>query len=493
MQGEVSATDSFVPRIQPKIPNLRFACIWVRIPAVRRRMDAFRKSLALWGRRGEQAGMSSAMDEYRRKLISADDAAAMIKSGDVVDYYAFGASSQYLDAALAKRVGELENVKIRSELRLAPPMQVFLADTTGKAFKLESLFRGPFENIVPPERCTSIPARLGSYEKIFRDGEVRTDFASFMVTPPDSEGYLHFWPSPALAKADAQMAKVFMAEINETYYHFREEDEDSKIHISEVDYVIEGHNPPLLEAPNPEPNEVDSMIATHIMEEICDGACLQIGYGSVPNAVAKLIAESHLKDLGIQTEVLPEGVMKLYKAGMISGKKKGVDVGKMTASFLLGTKELFEFVRDDPAVKMCSASYTNNPSVIGRNDNFISVNAFLEIDLMGQVNSESIVRHTITGTGGQLDFVLGSQLSKNGKSILCTPSTYKAKDKQVKSRIVHTLTPGSAVTTPRSCVQYVATEYGIVNLRGRNLWERAELLIGLAHPDFRDELANGLA
>jgi acyl-CoA hydrolase len=167
---------------------------------------------------------------------------------------------------------------------------------------------------------------------------------------------------------------------------------------------------------------------------------------------------------------------------------KGVDVGKITSSFILGTQELVEFVRDCPDVYMCSSNYTNDPAIIGKNDNFVSVNACLEVDLTGQVNSESIRTRTITGTGGQLDFVLGAQLSKNGKAILCCPSTYKAKDGTVHSRIVPMLAPGSTVTTPRSCVHYVCTEYGIVNLRGRNLWQRAALLIDIAHPDFRDDL-----
>ncbi len=431
--------------------------------------------------------MSSVMDEYRRKRISAEEAAAMVKSGDIVDYYAFNASSQYLDAALAKRVGELENVTIRSELRLAPPMQVFMADPTGKTFRLVSLFKGPFENIVPDTRCSPIPSRLGFYETMFRSGDMHTDIASFMVSPPDADGYLYFFPSPALAKADADTTQCFIAEINETYSPFRG-DESRRIHISEVDYVIEGDNPPILDIPSPPATAEDAKIANYVVKEIPNGACIQIGYGSVPNAVGSLIAHSDLKDLGVQTELLPEGIMHLYEAGKITGVNKAVDKGLITASFVLGPKKLIDFVRDCPDVYMCTSSYTNNPWIIGKNDNFISVNGCLEIDLHGQVNSESIMNRTISGTGGQLDFVLGSQLSKNGKAILCTPSTYTKKDGTVVSRIVAVLTPGSIVTTPRSCVQYICTEYGIVNLRGRSVWERAELLIGIAHPDFRDDL-----
>ena len=431
--------------------------------------------------------MSDVMDIYRSKLISAEDAAAMVKSNDTVDYYAFTASSQYFDAALAQRAGELENVRIRSELRVAPPMQALLADTTGRAFYLESLFRGPIENFVPVERSTAIPARLSEYEKLFRDGYIGADFAAFMVSPPDNDGYLHFCPSPGLAKADAEMAGCFFAEINETYFPMRGTD-DCKIHISKVGHVIEGANPPMFPVPDPPASEVDAKIADAIMGQLCDGACIQIGYGSVPMAAVNLIAESDLKDLGIHTEVLSDGIMRLCKAGRVTGAKKTTDRGKVVAGILLGSTEFYNWVRDCPDVYGASSSYTNNPNVMSQNDNLVTVNACLEVDLTGQINAESIGARLVSGTGGQLDFMIGTMLSKNGKAILCCPSTYPDKQGKTRSRIVSRLTLGAAVTTPRSCVQYIATEYGIVNLRGRNGWERSELLISIAHPDFREEL-----
>lgn len=431
--------------------------------------------------------MAEWMSEYKRKLISADDAAGLVKNGQTIDYYAFNASSRYMDAALAKRANDLEDVTIRSHLRLAPPMQAFMADTGGKAFRLESLFRGPCENFVPPDRCSSIPARLGSYEKLFRLGDIKTQVASFMVSPPDNEGYIHFCPSPALAKADAETADVFVAEINETYYRMRGSD-DCRMHISEVDYIVEGDNPPLLEVPNPMPTEIDKKIADLIIKELCNGACLQIGYGSVPNAVTSLICESDLKDLGVHTEVIPESVVHLYQAGKITGKRKITDPGKIVACFILGSGALIDFIRDCPDVHMCSSTYTNDPFVAGRNENFISINGCLQVDLRGQVNSESIITRTISGTGGQLDFVMGAQLSKGGKAILCCPSTYTDKSGRTQSRIVAALPTGAIVTTPQSVVQYVCTEYGLINLRGRTLRERALMLVSIAHPDFRDKL-----
>lgn len=431
--------------------------------------------------------MPSTGDLYRSKLISAGDAAAMVKSGDVIDYYAFYASSQYFDAALAKRAGELENITIRSELRIAPPMQAFAADPERRTFHLHSLFLGPLENMIPAGAAGSIPGRLSRYESLFARGDVGSDFAAFMTSPPDNDGYLHFCPCPALAKIDATSAKCFFAEINESYFHLRGSDE-CRIHLSEVDHVIEGSSPPLVDLPSPPPTPVEIQIADLILGEISDGACIQIGYGSVPMTIAKRIAESPLKDLGVHTEVLPEGIMRIYQAGKITGARKGVDPGRMVASILIGSAELFQFARECPDLHFQSSNYTNDPAIMSRNDNLITVNAFIEVDLMGQVNAESLGARTISGTGGQLDFAIGADLSEGGKAILCGPSTYTRKTGGQGSRIVATLTPGATVTTPRSCVQYVGTEYGIVNLRGRNLWERAELLIGIAHPNFRDEL-----
>lgn len=431
--------------------------------------------------------MSDVMSEYRSKRVSAEDAAAMVRSGDIVDYYAFTASCRYLDPALAKRAGELEDVMIRSELRLAPPFAVFQADPTGKAFVLDSLFWGPLEQMVPAVCRTCTPAPLSYFEALFHRGDLTCDVASFMVSPPDDDGYLYFCPSPSLAKTDAKAATHFFAEINENLFPIRGS-EDRRIHISEVHHIIEGDSPPLPHVPSPPITPEDEKIASYILPDIQDGSCLQIGYGAVPEAVASLIAKSDLKDLGIHTEFLSDGIMRLHKAGKITGAKKVTDPGKIVAGIVFGTSELYEFVRTCPDLYLTTSTYANNPANIRPNPNFVGINAFLEIDLSGQVNAESVGTHPVSGTGGQLDFVIGVQHAKNGKAMLCAPSTYVKKDGTRGSRLVATLTPGAVVTTPRSCVQYVCTEYGMVYLRGRNLWERAERLISIAHPDFREDL-----
>ncbi|HOV75458.1 MAG TPA: acetyl-CoA hydrolase/transferase C-terminal domain-containing protein [Candidatus Hydrogenedentes bacterium] len=431
--------------------------------------------------------MGAAMDLYRGKRISADEAAAMVRSHSTVDYYAFSVSSRYLDAALAKRAGELEDVTIRSEIRIAPPFQTFMADPEGKTFRLETLFMGPIELMVPADRRAYTPARLSEFERLFVSGDLTTDIAAFMVSPPDNDGYLYFCPSPSLALVDARHAKCFMAEINENLFPIAGS-EERRIHISEVDYVIEGDNPPLMPLPRVQPTPITEAIARHIVGELFDGACLQIGFGDIPDAVAELIIHSDLKDLGIHTELMGDGIMNLYKAGKITGAKKQLQPGKITAGIAFGSQDFYTFMRECPDLYMTVSSYTNNPTVIAQNDHVVGINAFLDISLAGDVNAESVGGQTFSGTGGHLDFAIGAQGSKNGKSILCGPSTYVQKDGTRVSRIVAALPPNATVTTPRSCMHYVCTEYGIVNLRGRTLPERAELLIGIAHPDFREAL-----
>jgi acyl-CoA hydrolase len=409
--------------------------------------------------------MSDVMSEYRSKRISAEDAAAVVCSGDIVDYYAFTASSQYLDAALAKRAGELEDVMIRSELRLAPFFAVFQADLTGKAFVLDSLFWGPLERMVPSVCRTCTPAPLSYFEALFHRGDLTRNVASFMTSPPDDDGYLYFCPSPGLAKTDAKAGGHFFAEINENLFPIRG-CEERRIHISEVQHVIEGDSPPMVPVPSPALTAEDQEIAKYIMGEVQDGSCLQIGYGAVPDAVASLIAQSDLKDLGIHTEFLSDGIMHLYNAGKITGAKKVTDPGKIVAGIVFGSSELYEFVRTCPDLYLTTSTYANNPANIRPNPNFVGINAFLEIDLSGQVNAESFGAQTFSGTGGQLDFLIGAQHGKNGKAMLCSPSSYVRKDGVRVSRIVPTLMPGAVVTTPRSCVQYVCTEYGMVYLVG---------------------------
>lgn len=224
------------------------------------------------------------------------------------------------------------------------------------------------------------------------------------------------------------------------------------------------------------------------MDQIKDGDCLQLGIGAMPNAVGAMIAQSDLKDLGVHTEMLVDSFVDMYEAGKITNRRKQLDKGKMVYTFAMGTKKLYDFLDENPFCASYPVSYTNDPATIRQQDNMICINNAVEVDLFSQVCSESSgVRH-ISGTGGQLDYIFGSYFSKGGLGLICLTSTYKDKDGSLKSRIVPTLTQGATVTVPRSMNYYVVTEYGIANMKARSTWERAELLINLAHPNFRDEL-----
>lgn len=430
------------------------------------------------------------INEYKRKVITAEKAAEMVKSGDTVDLYGYMSSGQALDKALSKRTSELTNVKIRTMYRFGPGWQVFAADPEGKSFYNESVFVGPNElKQVRPENRAAIPSLFYEWPKLYDRGEWAADFGSMQVSSPDSDGYLHFSLATAYAKSFAKGVKCFIAEINTNLFPLPNEHPDAKIHISEVDYIIEGDNPPLFEYKIGEvAGETDQTIAKYIFNELKDGCCFQIGNGNLPSAVISLIAKSELKDLGIHSELFSDGLMRLYQAGRVNGKYKNIDRGKMTSTIIAGTNECYDFVRENKDVYIAPVDYVNDPYVIGQIDNLISINTCLELDITGQVNSETIGSMQIAGTGGQLDFMLGAYRSKNGKSIVCCPSTYTKKDGTRGSKIHAVLPAGVGISDPRAAVQYVCTEYGIVNIKGKSMWDRAELLISIAHPDYRDEL-----
>ena len=253
--------------------------------------------------------------------------------------------------------------------------------------------------------------------------------------------------------------------------------------------IVEGDNPDMAELASGGPaTEVDKAVAKLIVNEIPNGACLQLGIGGMPNAVGSLIAESDLTDLGIHTEMYVDAFVDIAKAGKITGAKKNIDRFRQTYAFAAGTKKLYDYLNDNPECMSAAVSYTNDIRQISALDNFISINNIVDIDLFGQANAESAGTRNISGAGGQLDFVLGAYLSKGGKSFICCSSTFTSKDGAMHSRIRPTLAPGSIVTDTRANVHYFVTEYGMVNLKGLPAWQKCEALISVAHPDFRDEL-----
>ena len=263
--------------------------------------------------------------------------------------------------------------------------------------------------------------------------------------------------------------------------------EQTGVHVSEVDYIIEGDDAPAPELPNPPPCETDRAVARLIAAEIEDGACLQIGIGGMPNAVCALLLESGVRDLGVHTEMLTDGIADLYKAGRITGSRKTLNPGKIVYTFALGSRDLYATLDRNPDMQCYPVDYTNPPHIIMQNDNVVSINNTTQIDLQGQAASESDGHRHISGTGGQLQFVRGAYASRGGKSFICLSSTYDKRGER-RSRIVLNLTQGNVVTTPRSDIMYVVTEYGMVNLKGKSVAERAKALTGIAHPDFREGL-----
>jgi len=425
-------------------------------------------------------------DEYRSKLTTAEDAVKVVKSGNHVFYGEFVLFPQLLDSALADRIHELENVEIRSTCYTKSP-KVVEKDPEGiHAIVNDYHFSGTSRKLHDNNQCNYIPITYHQVPRIIRK-YLTPDVAFITTAPMDKNGYFNFGLANSITGANLSKAKHIVVEVNENVPYCLGGNFES-IHISSVAHIVEGSNPPLAEVKSADPSEVDKEIANYIMNEIEDGACLQMGIGSMPNLVGAKIAQSDLKDLGIHTEMLVDSCIDLYDAGRVTGNRKSIDRGKMVYSFALGTDMLYKFMDNNPLCASYPVSYTNDPRIIALNDKVIAVNNALEVDLLSQVSSESSGFRHISGTGGQLDFIMGAFASHGGKGFICLSSTYSDKNGQLRSRIVPSMQVGSVVTVPRSMVQYVVTEYGIVQLKGKSTWKRAEALISIAHPTFQDEL-----
>lgn len=425
--------------------------------------------------------------EYQRKLTPVDEAMKAVKSGDLVHYGEFVMNSSYLDAALAKRVDELHNVNIRTTTCPFPPKAV-LADPERKHFIYNDWHcSGASRKLHDQNMCNYVPLTYHEANSFFYRGYVDVDVALIKVAPMDKHGFFNFGTSCSMTPHSCDSAKIVIAEVNQNVPQCLGGNRES-IHISEIDYIVEGDNQPMIQLPELPISDIDKTIASIVMEQLEDGACIQLGIGAMPNAVGAMIAQSDLKDLGVHTEMLVDSFVDMYEAGRITGRRKQIDKCKMAYTFAMGTNKLYDFLDNNPVCAIYPVEYTNDPYIIGQNDNVIGINNCIEVDLYGQVASESAgIRH-ISGTGGQLDFISGSYISKGGKGLICLTSTFKDKDGNLKSRIKPILTPGAIVTVPRSINFYVITEFGVAMLKAKSTWQRAEALINIAHPDLRDEL-----
>ena len=429
--------------------------------------------------------MPSRVRNAPAQTISSSEAASFVTSGMWLDYGASHCQPDVFDQALAERKQELENVKIRSCLTMRP-RAVLEVDPEGEHFHIFSWhFTGYDRRKHDAGRCNYIPLNLGEVPDYYRRFLKPVDIAILKTCPMDDGGYFNFGPTNIWQRAVVERAKLVIVEVNrEMPYAFGKE---NGVHVSEVDYIIEGDHRPCPELPNPEATEIDRTVARRIAAEVEDGACLQIGIGGMPNAVCCLLLESGVKDLGIHTEMMTDGLGLLYRSGRVTGSRKTLDPGKVTYTFALGSHALYATTNRNPDFYCHQVDYTNSPHIIMQNERAVSINNTTQVDLQGQAASESDGHRHISGTGGQLQFVRGAYASKGGKSFICLSSTYE-KNGERRSRIVLELTPGNIVTTPRSDVMYIVTEYGMVNLKGKSVAERAKALISIAHPDFREPL-----
>ena len=428
----------------------------------------------------------SFVDEYKKKLISAADAAKMVKSGDWVDYGWCVGHSYEVDKAIAARASELTDVKFRGGVTCWMPAVMEVEDAVERFTWNTWHCSGIDRKIIDMGAGFYSPMRYSELPGFYRNCVEPIGVAVCQVTPMDKHGYFNFGPQASHQMATFDNSRIKIVEVNENMPRCLGGTE-ADIHVSQVDYVVEGTNPPLAQLGAAAPNEVDQKVAQLIVEEIPNGACLQLGIGGMPNAIGMMIADSDIKDLGVHTEMYVDAYVDMAVKGKINGLKKNIDKGRQTFAFGAGTQKLYDYVNDNPEMMSATVDYTNDPRTIGQIDNFMSINNAVEVDLFGQVSAESSGFKQISGTGGQLDFVMGAYISKGGKSFICLSSAF-GKAGEMQSRIVPSFIPGTITTDTRTTTHWLVTEYGKICLKGMNTWQRAEAIISIAHPDFREQL-----
>jgi 4-hydroxybutyrate CoA-transferase len=421
------------------------------------------------------------LSQYEPRITTAEEAVKVIESGRRVFLTGNCSVPQKLLAALVARAGELHDVEIVQVLTIgaAPHAEPEMAGH----LRINTVFISDnVRQAVNEGRADFTPTFLSEVPLLFRNGHLPLDIALIHVSPPDEHGFCSLGIEAGLSKTPSQMAKVVIAEVNERMPRTLG---DCFIHFSKIDYAIPV-NYPLAELAMVDTNDLSLQIGRHVAELIDDGATLQIGIGAIPGAVLKFLGDR--RDLGVHTELFSDGVMDLVHRGVITNEKKTLHPGKIVSGFIIGTQRLYDFVDDNPIVELHPTEYVNDPFVIARNDNMVSVNSAIEVDLTGQICSDSIGPRLYSGVGGQVDFVYGAARSKGGKPIIALPSMATLRDGSQVSRIVAMLKEGAGVVTSRNHVHFVATEYGVARLYGRTIRQRARALIDIAHPDVREQL-----
>jgi acyl-CoA hydrolase len=418
------------------------------------------------------------LDQYKSKVVPVDEAVKVVKSNDRIFISGNAATPLLLTGALAKRASELSNVEVNHVLLLGddPLSKPGMAEH----FRHNSLFVGPGDReSIAQGYSDYVPIHLSQIPILFRSGYIPLDVALVHLSPPDDHGFMSFGAECGGSKSAAENAKIVVAQVNDKMPRTLG---DVFIHVSRVHKIVEC-SIPLLEVKRPVASDIEEKIADFITPLIEDGSTLQLGVGGIPDAVlSRIEGRQHL---GIHTEMVSDGVMQAIEKGIITNQKKTLHPGKAVSTFVLGSQQLYEYVHNNPLFELHPCDYTNNPFIIAQNEKMIAINSCIEVDITGQVCSDSIGSKIYSGFGGQVDFVRGAAYSKGGKPFIALPSTTK---NDSVSRIVPQLKPGAGVVTSRADVHYVVTEYGVASLHGKNLRQRGEALICIAHPKFRLEL-----
>ena len=420
---------------------------------------------------------------YKEHTMKPEDAVSVIKDGDRVVFGHAVGEPIIFQRTMARMAQQFHNVEVAHMVYLGSGE--YLQPGMEDHFRHNALFvGGPARKAIAENRADYTPAFFSDVPHMFRNGELPVDVFAFTCSPPDERGYVSIGLSCDYGWQAATSAKTVIAEVNPNMPRTIGE---SFIHVTDIDGFLLSWEP-LPEAKPPRITEEDKKIGKYIADLVHDGDCLQLGIGAVPDAVCSFLGDK--KNLGLHSEMFSDGVLPLFEKGVINGSCKQRDVGRACVTFLMGSRKLYDFVNNNPMIQMMPVDVCNNPAIISQNDNVVSINSCVQVDLQGQVCAEAIGLKQISGIGGQMDFVRGANLSKGGRSIIALHSTTKDES---ESKIVTTITTGGPVTTSRCDVNYIVTEYGVAQLRGQTLRERAKRLIAIAHPKFRAELAEEYA
>lgn len=421
-------------------------------------------------------------DEYQKKLMTADAALRVLESDMRVYVHANAAFPSVLLQALTRRAGQVRNVEVMHLLGIGDAY--YNRPEFAESFRHNALFIGPnMRKSVQEGQADYIPVHLSEIEDLFRDRTVELDVALLHVSTPDRHGYCSLGVAVETTLTAARCARIRIAQVND---RMPRTFGNTFMHISEFDSIVECSEP-VPELQPEQPTEEHRHIARNVAGLIEDGACLQVGIGAIPSAILPYLSDR--KELGIHTETLTESAIPLIEKGVITGSRKQINPNKIVLGFAMGTHDWYEYVDDNPIFEFQPSGYCNDPFIIAQNDNVVAINSAIEIDVTGQVVADSVGSRLVSGFGGQVDFIRGAARSRGGKPIIAISSTAKG---GTVSRIVPRIQSGAGVVTTRADVHYVVTEYGVANLHGKNVRQRAEALIQIAHPKFREELSRQL-